>query len=118
MATTYYDADDFYMLNSEVNELKLSVQLGEGMSGGYLIFHGDELMGANTEARISKREFVGTWITITIIIKDKPGNLSWASVMATLQEDSQIPKSFGPYRRKMEKHLDTVCYTIKIKIRK
>ena len=65
-----------------------------------------------------QKEFIDDWITVSVVIKDQLEKLSWGSVMITLQEDNQIPKTFGPYRRKMEKNLDTLCYTIKIKIRK
>jgi hypothetical protein len=118
MATIYHDAEDFYNLKSEANVLLLSVQLGQEMNGGYLIFNGDKLIGANMQATITKEEFKDTWLTLSVVIKDNSEKVNWASVLFTLQEDSQIPKNFGPYRRKMEANLDTCCFTIKIKIKK
>lgn len=118
MATIHYDADDFYMLKSEANEVKLRVQIGEELAGAFLIFNGTEFIGANTVAVIGKADYLDAWITISVVIKHQPERHSWASVMVSLLEDSQIPKTFGPYRRKMEEHVDTVCYTLKINIRK
>ena len=34
MATTYYDADDYYFIKSETNLLKIGVKLGEEMDAG------------------------------------------------------------------------------------
>ena len=118
MATNYYDADDYFFVKSETNTLKVSVQLGQEMSGGYLIFHGKQLIGVNEGTMLNQKDFIDDWITVAIIIKDTPTDDNWGSVMVTLQEDSQIPKSFGPYRNFMAQNIDTVSYIIKVKIRK
>lgn len=118
MSTAYYDADDFYMLKSETNMIKIDVQIGTGLIGGFFVFNGTGLIGVNEDCVLRKNEvFSGSWITVSAVIKDEPGNEDWASVIVTLQEDSQIPKTFGPYRRKMDGNIDTVCYTFKIEIR-
>ena len=117
MATAYYDADDFYFVKSSTNQIRLSVGLGQEMNGGYLIFHGDQLIAANADGFLKQQNFIDDWLTVSVIMKDKPDNRNWASVILTLQEDSQIPKTFGPFRKEMEKSIDTICYTFKIKIR-
>jgi hypothetical protein len=116
MATTYYEADDFYQLKSQTNEIKIFVKFGETCCGGFLIFHDGRFIDANSGAKIACKDIVGTWITINVILKDDSKKFSWASVLINIQEDSSIPKMLGPYRRNIEKHIDTVCFMIKIKI--
>jgi hypothetical protein len=116
MAITYYEADDFYQLKSITNEIKIFVTFGETCCGGFLIFHDGRFIGANSGVKIDCKEIIDTWITINVILKEDSNKFSWGSVLINIQEDSSIPKMLGPYRRNIEKHVDTVCFTIKIKI--
>jgi hypothetical protein len=116
MAITYYEADDFYQLKSQTNEIKIFVTFGETCCGGCLIFHDGALIGANTNVMIDCKDIMDTWITINVVLKEDTNKMSWASVLINIQEDSSIPKMLGPYRRNVEPHMDTVCFTIKIKI--
>jgi hypothetical protein len=116
MANTYYEADDFYVLKSEINEIKLFVQFGETCCGGYLIFFDGNLVNANSPAMIECKEMLGKWITVNVVMRDDQHKFDWASVLITLQEDSSIPKMLGPYRKRMEEGNDSICFTIKINI--
>lgn len=117
MATTYYDAEDFLDINAGLFPLTISVQLGDGQGGGYLIFNGSHLIGINNEAVIGTIEDIQEWLTVTATIKDKLEETNWTSITVTIKANNrQQPYSFGPYKREAEKHLDTVGYTIKIKM--
>ena len=117
MATSYYDAEDFFTINAEQFPLTISVQLGDGQGGGYLIFNGTDLVGINTEATIDTIEAISEWITVTATIKDKLEETNWTSITITLKANNKRKlQTFGPYKREVEKHLDTVGYTVKLKM--
>lgn len=116
MATTYYDAEDFLHINAGHFPLTVSVQPGDGQGGGYLIFNGSQLVGINNKAIIGSIEDTQEWLTVTATIKDKLGETNWTSITITLKANGQQIYTFGPYKREAEKHLDTVGYTIRIKM--
>jgi len=115
MATTYYDTQDLYHFSSNSFPLEISVTIGDGQGGGYLIFNGTSLIGPNKKGAISAKANIKEWITVTATVKDKLQETNWTSVTVHIK-DKTNQTSFGPYKREVENHLDTVCYTIKIKM--
>ena len=111
MATTYFDAEDYCNINNASFPLTIAVKTGNGEGGGYLIFNDDKLIGPNTAAEIKTIEKAGQWITVSATIKDKLEQTNWTSVTVFVGEHT-----YGPYKREVATHLDTVVYTIKIKL--
>lgn len=119
MATIYHDAQEKYTLKSAQNSLAITVQIGDGQGGGYFIFNDKELIGVNNKASIANgSDCIDKWITVVAAIKDKLTETNWTSVTINFQEGGKGTTTFGPYKREVEKHLDTVVYTIKIKVQK
>ena len=119
MATIYHDAEEIYSLKSELNSLTISVEIGDGQGGGYLIFNDTKLVGVNKPAEIYKgADCLDNWITVVAAIKDKLTQTNWTSISISFKEQGERLVTFGPYKREVEKHLDTVVYTIKIKVKK
>ena len=89
MATTYYDAEDFITVHAGLFPLTILAQTGDGQGGGYLIFNGSHLIGANDKAVIGSIKDIKEWLTITATIKDKLEETNWTSVSVTLQANGQ-----------------------------
>ncbi len=117
MATTYYEAEDVFVLKSKNNSLELNVKTGDGQGGGYLIFKDTELIGSNKKITLKNLDdLINKWLTFVVVIKDKMEETNWTSVTVIIQEQGSELAMFGPYKREVQNHLDTVCYSIKIKI--
>lgn len=117
MATTYYEAEDVFILKSKKSALELNVKTGDGQGGGYLIFKDTELIGSNKKVTLKNvTDLIDKWLTFVVVIKDKMEETNWTSVTVSIQEEGNELTLFGPYKREVQKHLDTVCYSIKIKI--
>ena len=117
MATIYHDAQEIYTLKSELNALTISVEIGDGQSGGYLIFNDTNLVGINKPAEIYKgADCFGNWITIVTVIKDNLTETNWTSMSIFFKEQGEKMAALGPYNREAEKQFDTIIYTIKIKV--
>lgn len=118
MATIYHDAQDIYKLKSELNSLTISVESGEEEGAGYFIFNDAKLVGPNKPGQIYKgADCVDNWITVVAVIKDKLTETNWTSLSISFKEEGERQVTFGPYKREVEQHLDTVVYTIKIKVK-
>lgn len=119
MATTRYEADELLQLSANSFPLTISVHIGNGQGGGYLIFKGTALIGVNHEAVIAQQNDVDEWIFITVTIKDKLEETNWTSVTVFIEEHNKpVPIKLGPYSRELENHLDTIIYAIKLKMQR
>lgn len=119
MATTKYEADEQFYAHQHCFPLKISVHIGDGQGGGFLIFNGTELIGVNAAANINSGQDASEWITITATIKDKLEETNWTSITVELKEANRpAPTIFGPYSRELSNHLDTIIYSIKIKMKR
>lgn len=119
MATTTYEADEQFYAQDHCFPLTITVRIGDGQGGGYLIFNGTDLVGINDHAIITRSADAAEWITITATIKDKLEETNWTSVTVELQETNKpMPTIFGPYSRELSNHLDTIIYSIKIKMKR
>ena len=114
MAIINVDIDAAYTPKTEDQDIKVSVMVGDGQKGAYVIFLGKELKGTNTEAILgTKADVVGkTTIVVTTII-DTLQETNWTSVTVTISEGNLIEK-FGPYTRQVPQNFDMVIYTLKI----
>jgi len=84
MATIYHDAQDIYMLKSELNSLTISVENeneNENEHSGYFIFNDAKLVGPNKPGEIYKgADCVDNWITVVAVIKDRLAETNWTSL--------------------------------------
>ena len=117
MATIYHDAQEIYTLKSELNGLTISVEIGDGQSGGYFIFNDTKLVSSNNPADIYKgADCFGNWITVVTAIKGKLTETNWTSISIIFKEQGEKMVVLGPYNREVDRNLDTIVYTIKIKV--
>jgi len=116
MAITYYEAEDVFKLKSSENPIDLEVKIGDGQGGGYLIFSDTKLISSNKKATIKKpSSLIDKWLNFVIVVKDKLKETNWTSVTVSIIEDGTT-SVYGPFKREVAEHLDTVCYSVKIKI--
>lgn len=117
MATIYHDAQEIYTLKSELNGLTISVEIGDGQSGGYFIFNDTKLVSSNNPADIYKgADCFGNWITVVTAIKGKLTETNWTSISIIFKEQGEKMVVLGPYNREVDRNLDTIVYTIKVKV--
>ena len=117
MGTIYHDAQEIYTLKSELNALTISVEIGDKQIGGYFIFNDTNLVGANNSAEIYKgADCFGNWITVVTAIKGKLTETNWTSISIIFKEQGEKMVVLGPYNREVDRNLDTIVYTIKIKV--
>lgn len=119
MATIYHEAEELFILESEINKLEIKVVTGNGQGGGIVVFFENNLIQEinnkfTIDDNTSKFE---KWITIAVVIKDKLTQTNWTNVTINLKE-SDLEEKVYRYSREVPNHLDTIIYTIKIKIQK
>lgn len=114
MSTTYVEIDDKYQPIAEDGNIEVSVNIGDGQPGAYLIFLDQDLKGANVPAKIgTPSQVLGKRTIISATITDVLDETNWTSVTITVKQGTTL-KTYGPYSKQVVKNLDTVCYIIKI----
>jgi hypothetical protein len=114
MAITYVQIDDRYKPKTNTENIRVLVQIGDGQPGGYLIFLNQSLMGTNQEVSIGKAvDVLGKRILVSATVVDQLEETNWTSATVIIQEGAERTV-YGPYSKEAEKHLDTICYIIKI----
>lgn len=118
MATIYHEAEELFILENETNNLEIKVETGNGQGGGVIVFFENNLIHEkNNKFTIEKASKIDKWITVAVVIKDKLTQTNWTNVTINLKESNSQEK-FYKYSREVPNHLDTIVYTIKIKIQK
>ena len=114
MSVINVDLDAEYAPKTEYQNIIVSVQIGDGQTGAYVIFLGKELKATNEEANIGiKADVIGkTTIVVTAII-DTLKETNWTSVTIKITEGN-FSQTFGPYKKQASENLDTIIYTLKI----
>lgn len=114
MAVTYVEIEDKYQPKTTNKDIKVHAEIGDGQGGGYLIFLNQKFMGNSVEANLGKANDVNRkWIIISSTVIDKLDETNWTSLTIYITEGDNITV-YGPYKKEVQKHLDTVCYIIKI----
>lgn len=114
MSTTYLEIEDKYTPSNDNNDIIVSVNIGDGQSGAYLVFLNQTLKGANAEANIGKRnDVIDKRTIISATVTDVLEETNWTSVTVTITQGAN-KKVYGPYSKQVAQNLDTVCYIIKI----
>lgn len=116
MATIYHEAEEQFTLQKESNNLELQVTTGNGQGGGIVTFFENELLTeVNGKYEITNNSKIGKWLTVIVAIKDKLTQTNWTNVTISLKEIGAQEQKYQ-YSRELANHLDTIVYTIKIKV--
>ena len=114
MSITYVNLEDEYKVQTDNEDISISVAIGDGQSGAYVIFLGKELKGTNALASLGKKQnVVGENALIAVTIADTLEQTNWTSIAVNIKE-GEISTPYGPYKKQAPQHLDTVIYTLKI----
>ncbi len=115
MAITYVDIQDRYFLPpDDTEELQVTVIIGNGQTGGYVIFEDNKLKGANKAVTFKQAgKLVGKRCLVAATIVDTLVQTNWTSVTIEVVHGKN-QHTYGPYSKEVPMHLDTVCYTIGI----
>ena len=116
MATIFKDLEEAFTLKSESNPISISVKIGNGQGGSYLIYNGTKRIAVNKTGKIEKGSDCSESITIVVVIKDKLPDTNWTSATIIIKVENQPTITFGPYEYEVHNDSDTVIYTIDVKI--
>jgi hypothetical protein len=118
MATIYHDAEEQFILVNGDNDIDIKVSTGNGQGGGVIVFFENTLIQEkNNKYAIDHKSKFDKWITIVVVIKDKLTQTNWTNVTIDIKESGLEGKSYK-YSREVPNHLDTVIYTVKIKVQR
>ena len=114
MSIINVDLDAEYVPKTEDQDIKVSVEIGDGQCGAYVIFLDKELKGTNAEANIgNKANVVGKRTIVATTIIDTLKETNWTSVTIKIREGN-FSQTFGPYKKQAPENNDMVIYTLKI----
>ena len=106
------------MLQNNANDLEIKVTTGNGQGGGVVLFFENKLIQEkNNKYVIDNQSKFDKWITVVVVVKDKLTQTNWTNVTIDIKEADFQGKSYK-YSREVPNHLDTVIYTVKIKVQK
>lgn len=112
--TTYLEIEDQYTPIAGNTNIEVSVKIGDGQQGGYLIFLEQILKGANQPAIIGTPASVaGKRTIISATVTDVLDETNWTSVTVTVKQ-GDVVRVYGPYSKQVAANFDTVNYMIKI----
>lgn len=114
MAVTYVEIEDRYKPKTAEEPIEVSVIIGDGQSGGYLIFLEQKLKASNKAAKLGRaRDVVEKRTIVSATVVDEMDETNWTSVTVVITEGSTQTR-YGPYSKQAAQNLDTICYLIKI----
>ena len=115
MAITYVDIEDRYFVQpTDTDDIIVEVIIGDGQTGGYLIFLDKKFKAANKSANLkTANKLVGKKCLVAATIVDMLNETNWTSVTVQIQNGVHS-KVYGPYSKEAPAHLDTVSYSISI----
>lgn len=112
--TTYVEIEDQYNPIAGNTPIEVSVQIGDGQQGAYLIFLDQVLKGTNQTAVIgSSADVAGKKTIVSATVTDMLEETNWTSVTITVKQGTAT-KVYGPYSKQVAVNFDTVCYLVKI----
>ena len=101
MSVIYIDLDVSYKPLTENEDIKIKVIIGDGQSGGYMVFLGQQFIAANKTANIGNKAVVaGNISTIVVTIMDKLTQTNWTSVTLEVKEGNK-KTVFGPFQKQV-----------------
>lgn len=117
MASIFKDLEEVFTLESEKSPILISVIIGNGQGGSYLIYNGTKRIAVNKSAKIVKGgDCLNKSLTIVVVIKDKLLDTNWTSATINMKEENKPTVTFGPYEYEVQNDFDTIIYNIEIKV--
>jgi hypothetical protein len=114
MAISNVEIEDRYKAKTTTEDIVVSVTIGNGGSGGYLIFLDRKLKGSNKPAKLGKwGSVINKWTIVSATVPDVLDETNWTSITVFVEE-GKYKTQYGPYSKEVAEHLDTVCFLIKI----
>jgi hypothetical protein len=115
MAISYVEIEDRYFVQpADTDDVIVSVIIGDGQTGGYLIFLDKKFKAANKSANLkTANRLVGKRCLVSATITDTLNETNWTSVTVQIQNGNNS-KAYGPYSKEAAANLDTICYAISI----
>jgi hypothetical protein len=115
MAISNVEIEDRYKPKTDTEDIVVTVTIGNGGVGGFLVFLDKKLKAANRPSRIGKRAAVlDKWTIVSATVPDVLEETNWTSITVFIEEGKHKTR-YGPYSKEVSTHLDTVCFLIKIK---
>ncbi len=115
MAITYVDIEDRYFVQpTDTDDVVVSVIIGDGQTGAYLIFLDKQFKAANKSTNLkTANKLAGKRCLVSSTVVDMLDQTNWTSITVQVQngDDSKV---YGPYSKEAPAHLDTICYSISI----
>jgi hypothetical protein len=114
MAVSFVEIEDRYKPKTTDQTIFASVLIGDAGVGGYVIFLDMVLKGINKRASLGKASKVlGKRTTLSVTVPDVLEETNWTSITVLIEEGNS-KTTYGPYRKEVVQHLDTVCFVVKI----
>ena len=114
MAHTNVEIEDQYVCKTDSDPVKVTVIIGDGNPGGFLVFLDRKLKSANKTASMGKAQGIkGKKTIVSATVTDEMDETNWTSV-TVIYEEGNRKTPFGPYSKEVAKNLDTVGFIIKI----
>lgn len=115
MAITYVEIEDRYFIQpTDTSDLVLSVVIGDGQTGGYLIFLDKQFKASNKSANLkAANKLTNKRCLIAATVVDMLSETNWTSITVQIQNGNDF-KVYGPYSKEAANHLDTISYSISI----
>lgn len=117
MAKYNYNESENYQLQSENDNMYVSIVSGNGQGGSYFILKDKKIISANETAFIGKaNDNVNKTIQVLVAIQDKQVKTNWTGVLVVITEGSQ--KTVYSYANELPADKDIASYNININIKR
>ncbi len=115
MAITYVEIEDrYYVQPSDTEPVSVNVIIGDGQTGGYLIFLDKKFITANKAGNLkAANKLAGKRCLVSVTVVDQRDETNWTSITVEVKKGDQS-KVFGPYSKEASAHLDTICYSFSL----
>jgi hypothetical protein len=114
MALIFVDKKDTYNSKTKTKDIIVDVKIGDGQSGNYSISLGKNLIEMNAPANMGKQaDVAGKKTIVSAKVDDTLTETNHTSITVTVTEGTNVT-TFGPYSQEVDKHLDSVVYTLKL----
>ncbi len=116
MAEFNEEYTDRYVPAENHTEITLQVEIGEGQTGTYDIYLGTAHISSDGMARLGKKaDLQGKTTLVSVTITDLLKETNRTSMTVKVFEEGYLPVVYGPYKKEVPNHLDTVFYTLQLR---
>ncbi len=114
MAVKFVKLKDDYNTKTKTKDIVVEVSIGDGQDGNYTVSLDKTLIEINAPANMGTREDVkGKTTIVSVKVNDTLEETNHTSMTVTITEGASTTV-FGPYSQEVDKHLDSVIYTLKL----